>query len=470
MKTVFIMLSRGFVARNILRTDTFRLIAERSDLRIVLFVPRNIPDYFREEFVRYPNVVLEESDDLEFGKFRKKVFEPMLQKMVYSDTARFFMRYGGRSTKANKSALSAWLGHLGATLIAKLPFFIPAFRWIEFHAFPDRAYGEFFDKYQPDLVVATAIKTKRDLAMMKETRRRGVSTVGMARSWDNLDRILIAFPPDRLIVQNEVMSELGVRLHKLRPESISVTGFPQFDLYQNPETYQPRDEFLRSLGLDPARRVVMFASEGVWAPYGPLVADLLAELVASKAFGEQCSLVVRPHFSDLSFEREGTPYDHLVGLPNVFVDQHFRSMKFFTDKWDPSFKEMKHLANELKHADVLVTYATTLAIESSIVDTPIVNINYRLPGEQVSDGPFFAMFYGSSHYSNVVRSGATRLVADREALIAAVRHYLQHPESERAERRACALRLTYRLDGKSGERVAHIILGALGCQGVIHNL
>lgn len=461
MKTVFIMLSRGFVARNILRTATFPRIVAEPDVRVVLFVPPNIPDYFAAEFGKYPNVVLEESDDLEFGAFRRKVFEPLLQKMVYSDTSRFFMRYGGRGSKRNKHPFNAWLGHLGASVITKLPFFIPLFRWIEFHVWPDRDFDHFFEKYHPDLIVATAIKTKRDLAMMKAARRHGVRSVGMSRSWDNLDRILIAFPPDVLMIQNEVMKDLGVRLHKLRPGQLEVTGFPQFDLYQQSDTFMSRDAFLRSLGLDPAKKTVMFGSEGVWAPHGPGVAALVSRLAAEGKFGESVNVIVRPHFSDLTFEREGTPYDDLVGKPGVYVDQHFRAQKFFTDKWDPSFAEMKHLANELKHTDVLVTYATTLAIEASIVDTPIVNINYRLPEEPKNDGPFFGMFYGSSHFSNVVRAGATRLVTSENDLIDAVKEALAHPELRRAERRACAERLTYKLDGQSGDRVATIILREL---------
>lgn len=461
MKTLFIMLSRGFVARNILRTAVFPTLVAQPDLRIILFVPPNIPDYFAAEFAKYPNVILEESNDLEFGKFRKKIFEPLLQKMVYSDTAKFFMRAGGRSTKKNKHPITAALGHAGATIIAKLPFFIPLFRWIEYHVWPDADFDHFFEKYKPDVILATAIKTKRDLAMMKAARRHGVRSVGMARSWDNLDRILIAFPPDVLMIQNEVMRDLGVQLHKLKPEQLEVTGFPQFDLYQQPGTFLPREEFLRSVGLDPAKKTVMFGSEGVWAPHGAGVAKLVCDLAAEGAFEEAVNVIVRPHFSDLTFEREGTPYDVMVGLPGVFVDQHFRAQKFFTDKWDPSFKEMAHLANELKHSNVLVTYATTLAIESSIVDTPVVNINYRLPDEPKNDGPYFGMFYGSSHYSNVVRSGATRLVTSRDDLIAAVKEALAHPELRRAERHTCAERLTYKLDGKAGERVAAVVLREL---------
>ncbi len=458
MRTILIMLSRGIVARNILRTGVLDILLSDPDVRLVVLVPPNIPDYFRKDF-DHPRVILEESEEVRYGLFHRKVFAPVYQKLVYTETAKFFMRYGGRIPKGNKSPVAAFFGHIGASIISRMPFLKPIFRELEFHLFPYHGFDRFFEKYKPDLVVSTIVKSKRDIAILKAAKRFGVPHISMARSWDNLDRILIAVRPQKIIVQNEVMRELAETLHGIPKEDAFVSGFPQFDLYNDRSLLMSRADFLASLGLDPARKVIFFASEGVWAPHGDHVVAALIARMRGGGFAEPVSLIVRPHYSDRA-DDGSSRYDRFVGEPDVFVDRNQRMLRFFVDKWDASRTEMVHLMNELAHASVLVTYATTMAIEAAIFDTPVVNVAFRLPGEP-KDGPFFGMFYGSSHYSNVVRTGGVRLATSEEELVRYVDEALLHPETLRAERRVIVERLAYGNDGKSGERVGRFILTCL---------
>lgn len=457
MKTLFIMLSRGIVARNILRTDVFRILKEQPDLKMIIFVPPGMPDDFRNEFEQTGKVVFEEVPDLEYSRYRK-AFEQVLQKLVYSETAKFFMRYGGRWTKPNKTPWKAELGHIGATIIGQMPFLVPLFRWLEMTLFPDKIYDHYFTKYKPDLVFSTTVKSKRDIAILKSAKRFGVRNISMARSWDNLCRILIAAVPDKLIVQNEKMLELAEKYHQISKKDVFVSGFPQFDLYHNPATFKPREEFLTSLNLDPNKKTIMFASEGVWAPYGHLAAKLIYEMAQNNEFDFPVNLIVRPHFSDLENNQYSPIFEN---KPGVFLDHHFKTMQFFVDKWDPSWEEMVHLANELKHSNLLVTYATTLAIEAAINHTPIVNINFKVPGEPVDKGPFFGMFYGSSHYSDIAKSGATRFADSRESLKREINRYLHDQSLEQTERQIISEHLAYLQDGKAGARIGHFLLNEL---------
>lgn len=458
MRTILIMLSRGIVARNILRTGILDILLARPDVRVVLLVPPNIPDYFRKDF-NHPRVILEESEEVRYGLFHRKIFSPVYQKLVYTTTAKFFMRYGGRVPKGNKHPVGAFFGHLGASVISRMPFLKPLFRRLEIALFPYRGFDRFFTTYAPDLVVSTIIKSKRDIAILKAAKRFGVPHISMARSWDNLDRILIAVRPQKLIVQNEVMRDLAERLHGIPRADVFVSGFPQFDLYTDKGLVMPREAFLAALGLDPSRKVLFFASEGVWAPHGDRVVEAIIERMRAGGFAEPVSLIVRPHYSDRA-DDGASAYDRFAGESNVFVDRNQRMLRFFVDKWDASREEMVHLMNELAHAAALVTYATTLAIEAAVFDTPVVNVAFRFPDEP-KDGPFFGMFYGSSHYSNVVATGGVRLAKSMDELVGFVDEALRHPERLRAQRRAIVERLAFGNDGKSGERVGRFILDCL---------
>ena len=71
MKTIFITITRGMVARNILRAGVLDLLAQNKELEIVILIPKikgkNIPDYFFKEFAR-ENVKIELVENKKMGK------------------------------------------------------------------------------------------------------------------------------------------------------------------------------------------------------------------------------------------------------------------------------------------------------------------------------------------------------------------------------------------------------------------
>ncbi|MEK7516320.1 MAG: CDP-glycerol glycerophosphotransferase family protein [Patescibacteria group bacterium] len=455
MKTIFFIFSRGIVARNILRTDVFRILKERPDVRMALFVPRNIPDYFREECA-HPRVVLEESDDLSYGIFRRKIFEPLLQNTVYTATSKFMNRYSGRARRKSHRFLTYCFLHVLYTIWSHLPFLKPIFRFLEYHLFPDRVFDPYFEKYKPDLVVATTVMSKRDIAMMKAARRHEVPTVGLTRGWDNLDRLFMPFVPGKLVVQNTLMKERAVRLHAIPAERIFVAGLPQFDIYRDQSIYKPRDEFLRGLGLDPARKVILYGSEGQWAPNDEAIVRIIYRMIANDELMAPCSLIIRPHFSDVYEHR----FDEFRDKPNVFLEHDFRLSKFFTDMWDPSREEMVRLANEFKHMDLLITYISTIVLEGAIFDKPVINIDFYADDEP-DRGPYFGRWYGASHYQDILKTGGVRLAKSAEDLKRLINMYLLKPETDRGKRKQLVETMCGAIDGRAGERIANFILQEL---------
>ena len=60
-KTIFITVFRGLIARNILTTDTFTVIRNQSNLKIVIIAPKEKEDRYQSEFGG-GNVVVEGLD------------------------------------------------------------------------------------------------------------------------------------------------------------------------------------------------------------------------------------------------------------------------------------------------------------------------------------------------------------------------------------------------------------------------
>ncbi len=449
------MFSRGIVARNILRTDIFRILKEQQDVRMVFFVPRNIPDYFREECAS-PRVILEESDDLSYGIFRRKIFMSLLNNLVYTATSWFMNRYSGRVRRRGHSYPTYLFLHLLYSAISRLRFLKPMFRFLEYYLYPDKVFDSYFEKYRPDLVVATTVMSKRDIAMMKSARRYKVPSIGLTRGWDNLDRLFMPFMPDKLVVQNALMKERATKLHAVPKERIFVSGLPQFDLYSDKSIYKPREEFLKSLGLDPARKVILYGSEGQWAPNDEVIVRIIAGMIERGELAFPCSLIIRPHFSDVYEHR----FDEFKNKPNIFLEHEFRLSKFFTDMWDPSREEMLRLANELKHMDIMVTFISTITLEGAIFDHPVINIDFY-SDEEPDKGPYFGRWYGASHYQDILKTGGVRLAQSESGLRDLLNMYLTKPETDRDNRKLLAQTMCGTLDGHSGEKVANFIIDEL---------
>ena len=104
------------------------------------------------------------------------------------------------------------------------------------------------------------------------------------------------------------------------------------------------------------------------------VIDRLLDAIGSSAIGEPADLLVRLHPRDRADQ-----YDRYLGRPHVVVEKAFRQTSTRSgDGMDVDFmaENTRHLADTLYHSDVVLNVASTLAIEASIFDTPVINIGF----------------------------------------------------------------------------------------------
>jgi hypothetical protein len=243
---------------------------------------------------------------------------------------------------------------------------------------------------------------------------------------------------------------------------VCVTGVPQFDLYRDQATLDPRALFCQRIGADPARKLITLTTvPPVLYRYHRQVIESLADQLASGAFGVPAQLLVRVHPRD-----ELGPYRRFEGRPGVVVEKPFRSGRVAEGSTvDPTADDRRHLVNTLAHSDVVVNVASTIAIEAAICDTPIVNIGFD--GEE--DRPFLdsaARYYRYTHYAPLVEAGAVRVASSQAEMFELIRRYLHQPELDRDGRARAVEEQCYRADGRASERVADFVLRQLARAGM----
>jgi hypothetical protein len=328
-------------------------------------------------------------------------------------------------------------------------------RWIA-HPEADRL----FDRYQPALlVVSSPGLIFSEVPLLRTAVRRGVRSMAVDPSWDNFtNKLLPVRRVDRLIVWNDLMKQQAIELHGYAPDEVRIAGTPQWDLYFREGTLISREAFFRQIGADPSRKLITVSTTPrELYPHHDHVLRVLMRAMASGAWREPAQVLVRLHPRD---DRDA--YAEFEGAPHVMIEKPFRSTVKTGDGLaiDITADNQRHLANTMRHSDVVVNVASTLAIEAAIFDTPVVNVSFdgETPSEWVRSA---RRYYRFTHYTNITRHDAVRVAETPEQLIEFVGRYLDDPSLDREGRRRVAVEQCQFLDGRSAERVASFVVEEL---------
>ena len=444
MKTVFLTIFQGVEAKNILRTAVLAELLQEPDIRLVFFVrtPERA-EYYRKEFSD-PRIVYEVAD-FEPVEFWDKFFGVL--KFLLLRTKTTDLRRRMEFDRHRKFAAYYFFKVLN-WLIAR-PWVRHVARWLDERMVGERRFAPFFERYQPSAVFLAHLFDDTEIALLREAKRRNIPTIGFVNSWDKLTaRSTIRILPDELLVYNDIVKAEAMAHADMPASRISVVGIPQYDHYVGYRP-QPRQEFAATVGLDPAKRFILYAPMGEtfsaadwdiidllrsWLDHGVLPNDveLFVRFQPNDAVDEG-ELAKRPW---LKYDRPGTRFSRTRGVD-----------------WDMSGEELKHLADTLAHASLLVCYASSISVDAAIFGKPVININFESkPPTALIKSP--TQFYAMEHYGKALATGGIRLVDSPSALAEWISTYLARPEIDREGRRRLVSEQCGPADGKAGERIA----------------
>ncbi|MBI4570693.1 MAG: CDP-glycerol glycerophosphotransferase family protein [Chloroflexi bacterium] len=466
---VFLSIPYGISARNVLRSEAFRIL--RDNCRVVVLSPLHRDPAFRAEFGG-PGVAL-----CDLPRCRSPLYQTLRRMLDWAESYRFTRRTRietllilERCFREQAPLLYACRRAAGALLGGWDPVY-RALLAVQQRSVRSRYWQDLFDEFQPGLVLLTHPFALEELPLALEARLRPLLLCAMIHSWDNVTaksglRVVVSNRPgrtlpvrfDKLIVWNEVMRRELVDFYGYRPEDIFPSGIPQFDVYREPDR-ATREELLLSLGADPARRLILYAAGSpTLLARQEAVLDVLVEAVEEDRLDVPAQLLVRTH--------PGTPMEALraryAGRRRVVFDQPgiADAAAAFAAGWQNGDGDPRRLARQLRHCDVVVNVASTMSIDAAAFDKPVVCVGYD--GDQVR--PYLrsvAKHYDFTHYRNLMETGGVRLARSAEELVEEVRRYLREPGRDVEGRRRIVDQQCYRLDGRAGERIGMFLCALL---------
>lgn len=450
MKTIFLTITNGTVARNILRTGVLKNLLAEEQNRIVLLIPDKVEDYFMKEF-SHERVIFERISDIKNSRLRKLV-TIIFNGLTYTETERRMLKFGG-GDKGPQSTPMYYLKHGTFSIISRIKFLKYIARWIEQYVFIEKDFDSLFKKHNPDVVFCSTMYAKPDVIFIKAAKRFGVFCLSMPKSWDTVGRLFFRAPSDIIIVNNKFMKDWIVNEQGLPAESIYICGIPQFDIHENKKNFLSKDEFCKETGLDSSKPNILFASEGKWIWWDWAYIE---ELIEKYRILDRYNLILRPHFSNL----EEKLYDRFRSYKGIYVDDsHIRITKSFGDRWDPTKENMEWFTQVLHSTDAVIAFNSTVVLDAFAMNKPVVNLYYDLPveGETIPQKEL----YDCVHYNAVKKFHAVPEAYNGAEIIEWLDKSVADPNIFIKERKQVLDYICHKVDGRSAERISRIILAAV---------
>ncbi len=479
MKRVFISADHGMAIIYFLQSEVVPTLLE-AGVEVVVLTDDDTKEKIAQRFAR-PGLTIEGLRLKEAARYANTVF-PRLQWLLA------YLRRVGGSWRINSQAMdshiwevwheNSWKFRLGIWTPAALAILLlrtssTARRLLvrlqsRFQPNPP-LYADLFEKYTPDLVIASTAGWRLDRYLLREAHRRGIPTLAAIVGWDNPSSYAIPGAPMEYATcwSQEQKKEL-VLGSNWDPDRVHIGGIPSYDGYIRKTWLIPRQEYFRLHSLDPQRALISYACSFVhFAPNYPNVAALV-NLVASNALARPSQLLIRLHPS------------HFQEKPKMFAQE--RERIFELEKQYPhvhvvkpvplggslgyySGEDMDEKASMLYHSDVFVTVYSTMVVEAAVHDTPIVSAVLDAPGGWNHPKKFSLSLKAIGNWPTHKRfreARAGRVAEDTEQLRQALNAYLQDRSLDREERRRfIEQEITY-TDGSAGRRTAEFILKMLG--------
>jgi hypothetical protein len=289
-----------------------------------------------------------------------------------------------------------------------------------------------------------------ELPLAKAARAFGIPTMAIDTTWDNMASKRPPYIlPERLTVWNNWMHGEAIDYYGFRPEGVVITSGTQFDVLFRKGELPGRAETLSSLGLDPARKLIVFSLNGpLYAPDNPGYIRLLLQAIASGAIAHRPNLVVRMH----PFDRVSQYGDAVAGFSNVVLQRGF-SLGSEGSAFEclPTHADVRRYGALMGHADLLLNQASTTSLDAMATDTPVINIAFDL--KPTHPDMSIARVYGFTHYKRIVETGAVRLADTREELFSLINAYLGDRSLDADRRREAVDRFITFTDGRAAERI-----------------
>jgi hypothetical protein len=336
--------------------------------------------------------------------------------------------------------------------------------WLETRLYATHAHNEKFKEQDISCVLSPGMGNFgfwNEGMFAREAQRMGLPAFGAITNYDNIVNMgYRGFHPACLAVWSRQMADEAMKLHGFPANALEITGPAQYDRFMVPLP-KNREEFLRSLNLDPSKKTILFAGGVNINHYFDMYRVFVEQ--KDKVWRESFNFIVRPYphpkltnspawvVLEKLFEQAGA----YISTPGTIDASGDRTAEFRVDlAFDDGPDELNYL---LRYSDVMVNYFSTIGLEAAICDLPTIHIGFDPYTFGLRFSVTTSFLQRQTHNRRPLRLAAARVAKNEPELFAALDAYLSDHMLECDARREYAISECGELDGQAGTRLVEMI-------------
>jgi len=331
-------------------------------------------------------------------------------------------------------------------------------------------YGDLFDRYQPEMVIASTPGWRWDRYLLREAAAKGIPNTSVIVGWDNTSSYsLPGAHVDWVTCWSGIQKQELVLGSDWEPKRVKIGGIPSYDGYFQRKWLMPKEDYYRLHNLNHERKLISYACSFI--SFSPNIQNIetLTQLVESNSLVKSSQLLVRlhpNHFMDVSrFAAEREQIRQLASEhPHVHVVD---PLPLGGELGYYSGEDMPEKSSMIAYSDVFTTVYSTMVVEAAVHGVPVVSVcidsplgwsgKFTLPLSEIGDWPTHSRFR---------ESGAGKVALDEEQLRQSLNFYLENPETDRKKRHQFIQEECTYDDGSAGHHTSANLLSLLGIERV----
>lgn len=450
-QTIFIAVDQGFSARYLLRTDIFKVL-KSSGARIVILTPNADEEYFVKEFAD-DNVFIEPLNLKGYKEYSKNRIQSFLRQARWyvmngkMDLHTIDMRYNLHKSRRKKDSIKDkiynFLFDLVVAILRKSKRLRKLEIALESKFFTPSIHSELFKKYHPEKMLITSLGYFGfDHYLMREAKKHEVKVISVILSWDNTSsKGMPGAFADHVVAWSENMKNELIGYSDIDSNKIFVGGIAHFDCHYRKESFWSKEELYSRLGLDPDRKLIFFAPKSPNKyPWNPDIVESIAKAIEEDRFVYPCQLLVRLH--PLNFRVKNGEFrfkadtERHMALKEKYRYLFYDIPKILSKKMpmDMPISEMSKLSAILNNADIFLSYFSTMMLEASIFDLPIINVAFYSHNIYLDKNDLQVM--QSPHIRRIIDSKGVITIHNINDLVDTINAYLRNRDLDASGRKA----------------------------------
>ena len=468
-KRVFIVADHGLAIFYFFQSDVISTLL-RNDVEAVILTDEKSIEPIKERF-NQPGLIFE---GLRLKEVQKYINQTSPTAQWWLD----FLRRAGAAGGTNLAVVKSYIRQVKSEAHARRKRLFPIMELIikvlrrsraarqalvSFqHRYTPDLYDDLFEKYKPDLLIASSPGFRLDRYILRAAAKHNVPTTAAIFSWDSTSSYgLPGAEVDRITCWSEIQKGELIGGADWKPEKVNVGGMPPYDGYVNKQWLLPREEYIKLHGLDPSRKLLTYASSFVNLSPNIQNIQALANLVNSDRLSAPSQLLIRLHPIHMSgfYVEEADQIRQLAAdNPHVHVvePQQTGDLGFY------AFDDMPEKTSMMDVADIFLTVYSTMCVEASFQERPIISVcidsdtgwpgRYWLPMSEIGIWPTHSRFRAS---------GAGRVATNETELREAINTYYADPQADLEEQMEFKERECTFVDGSAGQRTGEYFVSLL---------